>query len=125
MDTEALHAYFARQSQLPQRFGVVDCVTFCLEGIKIGWDRDYLDQLGYWDRRTAVERLRKAGGLHQAMSDTFGMPRSIRMLEPGDLIFFSVPATVGLLVDNGVIIKGHYTVQRALPDPEMMGWSTK
>ena len=125
MNTEALHAYFAQQSQLPQRFGVVDCVTFCLEGIKIGWGRDHLELLGYWDRRSAVDRLRKAGGLHQAMSDAFGMPRSISVLEPGDLIFFSVPATVGLMVDNGVIVKGHYTVQRAIFDPEMTGWSTK
>ncbi len=125
MNTEALHKYFALQSQLPQRFGVVDCVTFCLEGVKIGWGRDHLDLLGYYDRRTAVKRLRKAGGLHQAFSDAFGMPKSIRKLKPGDLIYFSEPPTIGLLLENGVIIKGHYTVQRALLDPKMTGWSTK
>ncbi len=91
----------------------------------VGWGRDFTHELGYWDRRTAVSRLRAAGGLHQAISDVLGMPRHIEHLAPGDLVYFDTPPTLGLLLDNGVIVKGHYTVQRALLSPEMMGWSTK
>lgn len=122
---EALHEHFAAQSQLPQTLGVVDCVTFVIEGTKVGWGNDHTDAIHYDDRRSAVKQLRRSGGLWESMTEHFGQAKKIEDLTDGDIIWMGSPATLGLLIGPHVFIKGNYTVHQAIRTDDMVGWSTK
>ena len=123
MDIEALHQHFSTQAQLPQRLGVIDCVTFVGEALKVGWQcSDVLEHMAYWDRRSAVKQLRRGGGLEQCMIDAFGPTRGIADLVDGGVIWCGV-GTIGLLIDEAVYVKGNYDVHRVMREDNMIGWS--
>jgi hypothetical protein len=126
MDRLALRWYFEQQAQRPQRLGMIDCCTFAAGALAAGWDLDYSEALGYSDRHSAVQRLRKAGGLKQALCDLFGPMVSVSELKEGDLVYFSSPATVGLILESPVgryaAVKGHNTIHRAVLEDGLMGW---
>lgn len=122
MNKQALREYFAEQGQTKQKFGTIDCVKFVATAVKIGWGRDYIEDLQYHDRRSAVERLRGAGGLQLATCEVLGDMRPISELEPGDVIWFDRPATLGLLMPGYIAVKWGKTVHRFEIQPQMWGW---
>lgn len=122
MNVEALHAYLSEQAATRQRFGTVDCVSFVAGAVLAGWNRDYSDILGYSDRRSAVNRLRQLGGLRAACDYAMGDMHPIDELEPGDVIWFDEPATIGLLMPGYVAVKIGTPVHRVMIQPEMRGW---
>lgn len=124
MNINALRQFFDEQYGTPQKFGQVDCVRFVAEAVLVGWGRDYMDILGYSNRRTAVDRLRELGGLRGACDFAMGERRSIQELEPGDVVWFDKPATVGLLMPNYVAVKMGRCIHRFQIEPQMQGWKT-
>lgn len=121
----ALQEYFIEQSQLPQKLGVFDCVTFVSGAVKVGWDRNFDPILQYSDRRSAIKRLRELGGLEAACDLAMGKRVSVSMLEPGDVVWYDEPATIGLLMYGYVAVKLGGNIHRFEIDPEMTGWSTQ
>ena len=124
MNVPALQSFFAEQAVTKQKFGTVDCVNFVTQAVYLGWDRDYRDVLQYSDRRSAVQRLRQLGGLKRACIHAMGEMHPIDELEVGDVIWFDKPATIGLLMDGYVAVKGGKTIHRLKIEPQMMGWKT-
>lgn len=127
MDYTALHRYLATQARLPQRLGVVDCVTFVAEALKEGWGKDYLHELRYSDRRSAVRRLRTSGGLANAVADILGPMCPMSHLSPGDVVFIRSPDSLGIIIPRPghepyIAVKGHYVVHRLVIQPEYQGW---
>ncbi len=112
MNIPALHEYFIEQSQQQQKLGVVDCVQFVTGAVFAGWGRDYRDVLQYSDRRSAVTRLRQLGGLKEACVHALGEITIIDDLEPGDVIWYDKPATLGVLMPGYVAVKMGRSVQR-------------
>jgi Domain of unknown function (DUF6950) len=124
MNADALREYFDEQSGKRQSFGKIDCVSFVANAVRVGWDRDYLGVLQYHDRRSAVDRLRELGGLFNACCFAMGETVSIEKLEPGDVIWFDKPATVGLLMPGYVAVKMGKCIHRFEIEPQMIGWRT-
>ncbi|TFG83983.1 MAG: hypothetical protein E4G74_00325 [Erysipelotrichales bacterium] len=124
MNEEALREYFNDQSGVHQKFGTVDCVKFVAGAVRAGWNRDYLGVLQYSDRRSAVARLRELGGLRAACDMAMGEAVSVDSLEPGDVVWFDKPATIGLLMQEYVAVKLGKTIHRFKVDPKMIGWKT-
>lgn len=116
----------AKQAQLPQRLGVVDCTTFVVEALLVGWGVDYRDCLRYWDRRSAVRQLREEGGLHKAFFQRLGPTVPASFLEEGDIVYFHSPATVGLVLEamdgKYAAVKGHNQIIRAELVHGLNGW---
>ena len=111
MNTVALSEYFETAAQQRAEFGHLDCVRFVVDAMYVGWDRDYRDVLQYSDRRSAVKRLRDAGGLQEAFIDALGEPVAASELRPGDIAWFSDPA-VGLVLENCIVVKMRKTIVR-------------
>lgn len=124
MNVLALQDFFWRESQRKQKLGVVDCVQFVCGAVKAGWDRDYSDILRYSDRRSAVQRLRVLGGLRAACDMAMGEQQPVDELEPGDVIWFDKPNTIGLLMPGYVAVKIGGRIDRYEIEPEMIGWKT-
>jgi len=124
MNVLALQSYFWTESQRKQKFGVIDCVQFVAGAVKQGWDRDYSDVLQYHDRRSAVKRLRELGGLMAACDMAMGKQHMISELEPGDVVWFDVPKTIGLLMPGYIAVKMGCAIHRLEIDPRMFGWKT-
>ena len=124
-----LRNYLANQAQLPFRLGVHDCTNFVAGALQAGWgnERNFFADLGYWDRRSAVKRLRLGGGLKAAITRVLGPMRPIQELNVGDVVWFDNPNTVGLLlpaVGLYVAVKGHYEIRRLEPEKFLNGWRT-
>ncbi len=109
-----------------QRFGVYDCCTFVVDVLLIGWDRDYRDALGYWDRRTAVDRLRAAGGLHEAYTAVLGPEELIAEAPPGSIAYFGEGKfqSVGIVMDGYIAVKANKCIHRFALESQRMGWRT-
>lgn len=126
IDRVALGEYLALQAQLPQRLGVVDCTTFVVEALLVGWGIDYREALEYSDRRSAVRQLRREGGLHGAFFKRLGPTVPASLLEEGDIVYFPKPATVGLVLDamdgKYAAVKGHKQIIRAELVHGLNGW---
>lgn len=131
MNIEATRDYFSRVARLPQRFGVYDCCTFVVEVLLIGFDRDYRDALRYWDRKSAVYRLRSIGGLRDAFNDVLG-PESLILGAPsGSIAYFDDPAFVGILMpaipnhpEGYIAVKGNKCIHRFQIEDHRTGWRT-
>jgi hypothetical protein len=120
---DAVRDYIARVARSPYQLGVDDCMTFVVDCILIRGGRDYRPYLGYYDRRTAVARLRAAGGIRPACCEVWGAERPVAELSIGDVVFVrSRHAGVGLLMPNRVLIKSHCTIERLPIDSAMFGW---
>jgi len=124
MDICALQEYFWDEADKPQQLGVVDCVKFVTGAVYIGWGRDYRDILQYHDRKSAVKRLRELGGLHGACVHAMGNPVPVEELSTGDVIWFSKPDTIGLLMRDYVLVKLGKQLHRYQVDDSMTGWKT-
>ncbi len=125
MNSEALHTYLADQSQIPSRLGSVDCVTFIVGALKAGWGRDYSKVLGYSDRRSAIRQLRAADGLLEAARAVLGPECAIDDLPAGSVAYADVPQpTLGLVMDDWVIIKMPSQVARIERSYDLVGWRT-
>lgn len=126
MNILGLQEYFAKVAPLPQRFGVYDCCTFIVESLLIGWDRDFRDALGYFNRRTAVERLRKVGGLREAFDAVLGNEHLIMDAPPGTVAWFGDPGQkcVGLVMANQILVKGNGCIHRFYMEDHRTGWRT-
>lgn len=99
-------------------------MTFAIESLFFGWGIDYRDVLGYRDRRSAVERLRIAGGLEEAFSDELGPLLPVSALEPGFIAYFPPPGeSVGIVMGNYIAIKHRSTIYRVDLDAAQGGWS--
>ena len=123
-DLIALRAYLNAQSRLPARLGVVDCVTFCVGALLVGWGRDYSRVLRYKDRRSAVTQLREEGGLLQATRAVLGPEDFCYDFPPGSLAYFPTSPTLGLILDGWVLIKGHKQIMRVERCDALKGWRT-
>ena len=125
MNHEALHTYLAEQSQIPSRLGSVDCVTFVTGAVKAGWDRDYFNVLEYSDRRSAVRQLRATGGLLESARIALGPECAIDDLPAGSVAYMDVPhPTLGLVMDNWVLIKMPSYIARIEKSDDLVGWRT-
>lgn len=125
MNVVALRSYFNEQAQAPHKLGAMDCVRFVTEAVYFGWDRDYRDTLQYYNRRSAVDRLRALGGLRGACNYAMGPMRDVEDLEPGDVIYFHKPRpTIGLLMPEYVAVKMGKCIHRLVIEPHMKGWET-
>ncbi len=122
MNREALARYFDDWANRRQCLGTIDCVQFVAGAVYVGWNRDYRNVLQYDDRRSAVRRLRELGGLQAACCHAMGDMRPIDELEPGDVVWFDRPATIGLLMPNYVAVKMGRTIHRLVIEPHMRGW---
>ena len=125
MNHEALHTYLAEQSQIPSRFGTVDCVTFVVGALRAGWDRDYSKVLHYSDRRSAIAQLRTAEGLLEAARAVLGPECAIDDLPAGSVAYADVPQpTLGLVMPDWVLIKMPTHVARIERSYDLVGWRT-
>lgn len=123
MNVEALHTYLSAVASKRFALGHYDCVRFVAEALFIGWDKDYLGVLDYNDRRTAVRRLRKAGGLAAACDDALGERIPWNDLKTGDVAYFDDPhATIGLVMPDYVAIKIGVTIYRGNVTHCEFGW---
>lgn len=122
MNEGAIRDYLSAVHSKRQRFGTYDCVRFVIELLYVGFDRDYRDQCGYWDRRSACVRLRRAGGLRQAATDAFGAELAGDELIAGDVAFYTGPATLGLLLPACVVVYGNSRVYRLDRSTVLTGW---
>ncbi len=123
MNAEALHDYM--NAVAPKRFalGHFDCVRFVAECLLVGWDKNYLEHLGYFDRRSAVHRLRHDGDLKTACDRVLGKRIPWYELEPGDIAYYDDPhATIGLVMDGYVAIKMGRQIYRGNVDRAEFGW---
>ncbi len=126
MNIPGLQEYFAKVAGLPQRFGVYDCCTFVIEALQIGWDRNYCDDLRYFDRKSAVKRLRQDGGLRQAFTVVFGPEQLLGDAPPGSIAWMGSPgnACVGLVMPGYIAVKANKCIHRIAFDDERTGWRT-
>jgi len=124
MNVDALRLFFNTAANQRQKLGTVDCVSFVTQAVFIGWGRDFFGYLQYDDRRSAVQRLRQLGGLKQACDHAMGEQRPVTELEPGDVVWFDKPATIGLLMEGYVAVKMGKTIHRLQIEPQMVGWKT-
>ncbi len=126
MNVPALQDYFAKVAPLPQKFGVYDCCTFLIESLLIGWDRDFRDELRYFDRKTAVARLRQDGGLREAFEVVFGPGGYIKDGPPGSIAWFGDEGqkSVGLVMPIGIFVKGNGCIHRFIMEDYRTGWRT-
>ncbi len=124
MNIPALREFFNTQAPITQRLGTIDCVSFVTQAIFIGWGRDYRDILQYNDRRSAVARLRELGGLKAACFHTLGPMYFICDLNPGDVIWFDKPPSIGLLMPTYIAVKQGVTINRYVLEAHLMGWRT-
>lgn len=120
MNRQALREYLADAAQRKQKFGSYDCVRFVAECLLVGWDKDHLAKLEYWDRRSAVRRLRKAGGLRFACSEALGP--EIQDLREGDIAYYDDPATIGIIVKDRVLVFMGNTIWRLPIETALTGW---
>lgn len=130
MNIEALSAYLQVAARAPAKFGGLDCVRFVSECLRIGWDRDFTHMLQYHDRRSAVDRLRRDGGLIEAMIAVFGQDIPISDLEPGDIACFPDP-TIGIILPSFlggqpaiIAVKFRRTILRLPLSAARSGWKT-
>ncbi len=123
MNVEALAEFLIDSAQRPAKLGSFDCVSFAFEGVKIGWDRDYMDCLGYEDRRSAIDRLQAADGLYDAICEGLGQDLPICELAPGDLAWIP-PSLIGLIMPNYIAVKYARTVLRIPLEYANTGWKT-
>ncbi len=124
MNIEAIQDYFYRVAPFPQKFGTYDCCTFVVETLLIGFDRDFRYALGYKDRRSAVDRLRKIGGLRDAFNDILGPESLCADYPPGSIAYFDRPAYVGIIMPGYIAVKGHGCIHRFIIEPHRTGWRT-
>ncbi len=124
MNVEITRDYFERVAPLPQRFGVYDFFTVVVETLLYGFDRDYRDALRYFDRKSAVARLRGAGGLREAFCDVLGPEQLIFDCPPGSVAYFNTPAFVGIVMPGYIAVKGHHTIHRFMIEDHRTGWRT-
>ena len=124
MNKAALGRFFETQYGQKQELGSIDCVKFVTNAVLIGWERDYRAILQYDDRRSAVKRLRELGGLKAACCHAMGDMHPISELEPGDVVWFDEPATIGLLMPGYVAVKLGSVIHRFQIEPQMKGWKT-
>ncbi len=132
MNVEIIRDYFERVAPLPHIFGVYDCCTFVVETLLYGFDRDYRDALRYFDRRSAIVRLRAAGGLREAFCDVLGPEQLIADGPPGSVAYFEPPHVRGLTVQKfvGIIMPGYIAakgdgcIHRFVIYEHLTGWRT-
>lgn len=122
---EALSEYLARVAPLPYRFGTIDCVSFVADCLSIGFGRDYHAALRYTDRRSAVARLRAAGGLRDAVCDALGEEWPIESLTIGDVAYIrSEHGTIGIILPRCIAVKANRTIHRFEMSSARFGWKT-
>lgn len=123
MNVEALSKFL--NASAPRQFvlGQFDCVSFVFEGVSVGWDRNYLDNLGYSDRREAITRLRESDGLYDAVCDGLGQDLPMCELSPGDIAWLP-PSCIGLIMHDYIAIKTYRTILRVPLDSARSGWKT-
>jgi len=123
LNIEALAAYFNEAAPRQFVLGKFDCVSFAFAGVKIGWDRDFMECLGYEDRASAIGRLRDADGLYDAICEGLGQDLPICELEPGDLAWIP-PSAIGLIMADYVAVKTHRTIVKVPFEFVHSGWKT-
>lgn len=108
----------------PAVFGQYDCVSFVFEALREGWNRDYLIRLQYSDRRSAVDRLRAAGGIYDGISEHLGPDIPMSDLEVGDIAWLP-PGNIGLIMPDYIAVKYRRTILRLPLSEARTGWKTK
>ncbi len=124
MDDIALSKYFSKVHNQPSILGKLDCVSFVADAAYIGWDADYREKLKYNDRRSAVDRLRKADGLENALIDALGDPVGADELEPGDVAYL-FPSAIGIVMPDYIAVKHRRTIIRVDKSFALKGWKLK
>lgn len=122
MNVEALHKFFDEYAPLPQKLGTIDCVTFTIEALRVGWDKDYRWGMEYNDRRSAVNQLRTQGSLLGAFRRVFGFEDFVDGMPAGSIAYFPTPATVGLVLPDYIAVKAHKQIIRAEKVVGLKGW---
>ena len=123
MNVEALATYFNESAPRQFVLGKFDCVSFAFEAVKVGWGRDYLDNLGYDDKRSAIDRLRLSDGLYDAICAGLGQDIPMCELGPGDLAWLP-PSAIGLIMHDYIAVKTYRTILKAPLESAHTGWKT-
>ena len=123
MNVWALHKYMIAAAARPSVFGRYDCVSFVFEALAEGWNRDYLTLLNYDDRRSAVDRLRAAGGIYDGISKHLGQDIPMSDLEVGDIAWLP-PSNIGLIMPEYIAVKYRRTILRVPLSEARSGWKT-
>lgn len=124
MNHVALRQFFDRQAPRPQRLGTNDCVTFVMGALLCGWGRDFTADMRYNSRRTAVERLREAGGLEAAFTERFGEPINAMQLPAGSIALLAPQQVVGLVMPSYIAVRRHMHIDRVRVLATYRGWRT-
>jgi hypothetical protein len=123
MNVEALAEFLNASAQRPFVLGKFDCVSFTFEGVRVGWDRDYLKFLEYSDRRSAVDRLRGSDGLYDAICEGLGQDVPMCDLTAGDIAWIP-ESTIGLIMPDYIAVKAYRTIFRVPFEFARSGWKT-
>jgi len=123
MNVEALAEFLSKSAQRQFVLGKFDCVSFTFEGVRVGWNRDYLKFLEYDDRRSAVDRLRASDGLYDAICEGLGQDLPMCELGPGDIAWIP-ESTIGLIMPDYIAVKAYRTVVRVPFEFARSGWKT-
>ncbi len=120
----ALHKYMIAAAAKRAVFGKYDCVSFVFEALREGWDRDYVSLLDYDGRRSAVDRLRGAGGIHDGICEHLGEDLPMCDLDAGDVAWLP-PGNIGLIMPEYIAVKYRRTILRVPLSEARSGWKTK
>ncbi len=123
MNVPELHQYFVDVARDRQCLGECDCVTFVVDVLRVGFDKDYREHLHYNDRRSAVNQLRAMGGLRDAAASTFGLEVEPCELRQGDVAYLEMPtATIGVVMNGFIAVRGDNCIHRISVDSALVGW---
>lgn len=106
---------------VPGKLGGLDCVRFVIEGIWVGWGKDFSECLRYNSRREAVTQLREDGGLYQAFASVLGEAVPRHELTTGDIAYFP-DSFVGLVMPGYIAVKLRKTIIRVPMERCAQGW---
>lgn len=124
MNAEILHDYFRSVAGRRQRLGVCDCVTFTVDVLRLGFGKDYREHMQYSDRRSAVKRLRRSGGLLPAMVELFGPLQPIESLGAGSIAYFEKPRrALGVVMGEYIMVRGDGCLHRLTLNSAAGGWA--
>lgn len=116
-----LAEYFSRVVNEPATLAKLDCVMFVVDALRNGFGVDLRDQCRYTDKRTALARICKHGGLDGAVRHELGDPLPGDELRYGDIAFVN-PHAIGLVMPTYIAVKGRSTIWRITLDLAAHGW---
>lgn len=97
-----LSEFLRERRDMPFEWYNNDCMSFAAEAVKVMTGVDYFKGFnGYKDEKTAVELLRRNGGVSGIVTKCLGQPhRDYRKAKRGDIVIVRAPTDAGGVVDD-------------------------